>query len=1086
MVDVLKESGALSVKAGSIASPTTRDSLSGQEMMRPYEALAKAVGHVGETLQQAALPYEQEAGVNSVQRDAEGNIQVGRRLEFTAGDRAYNAAALQAGLAMGKTQINEQFTKLRLDFDGRPDEFKRASDEMVRNVGRGGDSRLRTLLQQEAASVASQHFMGLMSSKHNIDMQRSLNALTAREKLLTDQADSMVSQGLTGTPEFQRTRAEIDDIRQQKVNNPKWAYSPEQKAAEDAVLDNDLRGKAIVGAAKRDYESHGDLARAQKWADEQLSGLKISTEDRLRYLGQVGSRLQGAHAARTQERDAVRQDAALVEVAFQQGQSVDTQRFEAVRASALRLRDYGTVAKIEQAKLWAEYEPLIRHGTPAQAAGVLSQMQQRAGAIKVSGEGDGSDVGGRLEAKFRQQGWPPIAAAALAGQVIAESRGNTSAVNPGDGRDGSDSIGIFQWNSDRARQLKAFAASRGTSVIDEDTQVAFASHELQTTEKRWGNQLRSAGDVRSASRAVISYLRPAGWKEDNPEAGHNFQHRFEEAQKIAARDGGTRAQASLAEHPLGKQLLQKTATIINERARDTWKGMEEALDKGFQPSAEEWDALKTFLPQVTDPKLRADISQRAKVEEGKAQTDGKPVAEIERMVAMGREAAGNGDLNLVQRQINAAQAKAAEQRRTVITEEPVKYGSVDRSLGLPVPSPLNLQSAEGFATSLSERQRLLAQVRNVEGTAPNLIFTKQDRAQMSGTILNGDANASAMVLQGLSSLPPEVMAAEFAQKDTRDAISGLTRSGDPAKMRAGFEALGALQRRNPAAFAKVFSGDVENRLEAWNARTAYLPADEAIKQMMSYDDPATVKAREAAREEGEKKVKTVTPAMVTGYFAQGFVQNIPGVGRLFSPSAPIGEMNGVQMPDVLTAQYKTIFAEAYAATKDDGRAREIAIKRLSREWQPSVLNGGALTRHAPEVYYPKVNGSHDWMKVQLDANIVQAMSTVAAGGNSDRAIAARGEASRSQAQAATALPRMIVPDTKTEDAARAGRPPTYAVVVRYPDGRHDVLHDLQNQPIRFRPDPVAAQATAREGFTDERAYRDAARIKMDPRHYRGG
>lgn len=58
---------------------------------------------------------------------------------------------------------------------------------------------------------------------------------------------------------------------------------------------------------------------------------------------------------------------------------------------------------------------------------------------------------------------------------------NTAAVNPKDGSDGSDSIGIGQWNGPRAAALKKFAADNGTSVNDPKTQMAYLQAEVDGT-----------------------------------------------------------------------------------------------------------------------------------------------------------------------------------------------------------------------------------------------------------------------------------------------------------------------------------------------------------------------------------------------------------------------------------------------------------------------------------------------------------------------------------------------------------------------------------------------------------------------------
>lgn len=152
--------------------------------------------------------------------------------------------------------------------------------------------------------------------------------------------------------------------------------------------------------------------------------------------------------------------------------------------------------------------------------------------------GDVSPQASQAVAFFMGRGWTRVQAAAIVGHMSLESGLNTNARNPRDGRDGSDSIGISQWNAERAEALKAFAAARGKPVTDFETQLAFTDAELRgqvagSDQSQWGRQLAAASDVRSASRAMISFLRPAGWTAANPEGGHNFAARTAAAERLA-------------------------------------------------------------------------------------------------------------------------------------------------------------------------------------------------------------------------------------------------------------------------------------------------------------------------------------------------------------------------------------------------------------------------------------------------------------------------------------------------------------------------------------------------------------------------
>lgn len=129
---------------------------------------------------------------------------------------------------------------------------------------------------------------------------------------------------------------------------------------------------------------------------------------------------------------------------------------------------------------------------------------------------------------FQSRGWSKHQAAGIVGNLVAESKFNTSALNAGDGSDGSDSIGIGQWNSDRAKALKAYAAMNHADWRDFGIQLAFVDHELRNNEKSAGNQLRSATDVKSATEAMIMYERPAG-SDKGAQFAHNYKGRLEAA-----------------------------------------------------------------------------------------------------------------------------------------------------------------------------------------------------------------------------------------------------------------------------------------------------------------------------------------------------------------------------------------------------------------------------------------------------------------------------------------------------------------------------------------------------------------------------
>ncbi|TPN57171.1 phage tail tip lysozyme [Mesorhizobium sp. B1-1-7] len=123
-------------------------------------------------------------------------------------------------------------------------------------------------------------------------------------------------------------------------------------------------------------------------------------------------------------------------------------------------------------------------------------------------------------------------ASGLLGQFSAESNFNTAAINRNDGADGSHSIGIGQWNGRRAKALHAFAAAKGKPVGDFYTQLDFAMHELNTTEKPVGRRLAAARSIEEATAAAVGFERPQGWTPDNPTAALGWKHRLAAARSV--------------------------------------------------------------------------------------------------------------------------------------------------------------------------------------------------------------------------------------------------------------------------------------------------------------------------------------------------------------------------------------------------------------------------------------------------------------------------------------------------------------------------------------------------------------------------
>lgn len=206
-----------------------------------------------------------------------------------------------------------------------------------------------------------------------------------------------------------------------------------------------------------------------------------------------------------------------------------------------------------------------------------------------------ADVARILFDRLRANGLTPAQAAGLVGNVRMESSFNTGARNQGDGRDGSDSIGLAQWNGPRAQALQQFAAMRGADWRDPAAQADFVVQELNTTERRAKEAILAANDPQAAGLAAIGYFRPAGFTWDNPAGGHNSAARVAEATRYASEFGGLPTPAGVASTNTPVTMPDLTAPPAPEAAQ-TVPQQADPVDNTLG------NALKAFVTGLQTPK----------------------------------------------------------------------------------------------------------------------------------------------------------------------------------------------------------------------------------------------------------------------------------------------------------------------------------------------------------------------------------------------------------------------------------------------------------------------------------------------------
>lgn len=216
--------------------------------------------------------------------------------------------------------------------------------------------------------------------------------------------------------------------------------------------------------------------------------------------------------------------------------------------------------------------------------------------------GDSNPAGDNGQAAFNYfvgQGLSPIQASGIVGNLQGESGQslNPAAINPGDGRDGSDSIGIGQWNGSRAQALKDYAKSKGAPWSDLNTQLEYLHSELKGPENSAYQGLMAAKTPEQAGQAMLAYERPKDW---NKPGAHP------ERAQYAARAYSTYAGAS---PPPTQQPAQPSQGILNQ-------GTQQAAQPGVLNTPEESPgvAFQNKLAELAAQRQPAPVPQLAPIQ----------------------------------------------------------------------------------------------------------------------------------------------------------------------------------------------------------------------------------------------------------------------------------------------------------------------------------------------------------------------------------------------------------------------------------------------------------------------------------------
>jgi hypothetical protein len=648
---------------------------------------------------------------------------------------------------------------------------------------------------------------------------------------------------------------------------------------------------------------------------------------------------------------------------------------------------------------------------------------------------------------FLGKGWSREQAAGIVGNLLQES----GTLDPTQSHDSGTGIGIAGWRLERRKALEGFAAARGKSATDFETQLEFVDHELRTSEGAVGARLRQAKTAGQAAEAFISFERPAGWTPENPRAGHGFTNRVRNAQTLI---GEKSDPTEFVGVPFAGEIAKRVQGQFVDQARKAWPDFKARIDQGKVLDQEDFTAVRYAAA------LSGDANWQKQVEDlSVANAIGKDARALPQGTQQAVVDQARSEIGIT---VAESLKKQFDRQLKMVKEDPVGF-AVERFHAEPM--PLDLSSPAAAKASIDARVTIARGVAVEQQTQPGNPFRPAETAALAGAIGGGDAKAASAAFDALAGLPDDFLTPALGNPEIKAAVTGAARSGDSARFNGAMQFMDRLWARSPETAKTLFGEDNIHALMTWQTNLRYMTPEQMAKDREKKAlDPGVREQFKVLETAGKDIAQKVSFEDVVGKFDTSWWVTPGPIARAIG-SQPLAPTDGLTRAAMLS-DYQSIYARRYAETMGDkDAAAEQTMALLKTKWAASGVNGGRLMLNAPETLrdrsgnpvYPAVGGSWDWMTKQIEIDLAKELGP-------------RGPIEN----AATPTLRSnnwdytLVSDRRTQAEAQAGQPASYQVVVTDNNtGRQTVM------PSRYAFDPTEAVAKGRVDFDVQRARQTA-------------
>lgn len=661
-----------------------QSSVSPSEVASPFQQIAGAFAAVGEFVDGKAKDDARIDGEAAVQRDAEGNLKVDLRPNWSENNRIYNKVAMLDYTAKAELDARSSATRFQQEAKGNPETFKTTwkgyRDQQLTLAPRETRSGLKTILDREGQLGLT----GVQDQKFRADMAMSKSTLLSSIEMKQDEMAALAFQGGTATPEYRERQEDIRVLWSELSGKPVFQISPEEADMKMKQMEGRHTGEAILGQAERALQA-GDFNKVASMRQSILSDSEIplSPQERRQYAGMISERQSNFNAQRKVVTDALKERGKDRGKMWEQGASLDDPEDDDL-ISELKKQDLAAGRALESKR---NLERNLANYRRLGNADQVTALEVTTGGGNVVDRIIGVESGGNASAKN------PNSSATGAGQFIASTWMNMMKQYRPDVVAGKSASEVLALRNDPtlSREMTAhyaeenaqFLRNQGLQATDGNVYLA---HFLGP---RGASQILKA-DPSASVAAIVG--------EDVVNA--NPFLRGMSASQVAAwankKMGGSLASSVPAE--LVKEYQQEVTTDLkSDLAR--WKT---EIGNGNIPDAGSLNLLQRQLALVDDQNLRTEYQSIFRQSEAFTTAYREnPAVAAEFLNSL--EAASGGDgVTLAQAEIIDAFKKGDSARASALTNDPHSYGS---RVGLYQPlKSLNLDDPAGWDETLASYQ----------------------------------------------------------------------------------------------------------------------------------------------------------------------------------------------------------------------------------------------------------------------------------------------------------------------------------------------------------------------------------------------